>query len=263
LDVGTTAIKAAVFDEAFDVVSHGRAATPWRGSELDPDELLRAAIEAAAAALDGRTVAGIGVASMAETGVLADDDLRPVVPSIGWWDTRGEEEAERLAAELPHFSARTGLPATSMCTLAKYAWMRRHWPDAARGTRWLSVAEWIVVGLGGEARAEASLASRTGFYDLHTGRAWEPAMRWANAPPTLAPPHAPAGTPLGHVGERGHGEAGGETPRDGAAAPRGGVTTNRGPTGAPRRGARRRRRRGARGRRARPRGGGGRGGRGG
>ena len=32
---------------------------------------------------------------MAETGVLADDALRPVVPSIAWYDTRGEEEAER------------------------------------------------------------------------------------------------------------------------------------------------------------------------
>ena len=63
-----------------------------------------------------------------------------------------------------------------MCTLAKYAWMRRNWPDAARGTRWFNVAEWIVLGLGGEPRPEASLASRTGFYDLHTGRAWAPAM---------------------------------------------------------------------------------------
>ena len=76
-------------------------------------------------------------------------------------------------------------------------------------TRWLNVAEWIVLGLGGEARPEASLASRTGFYDLHTGRAWAPAMRgrtrrraraaarpararrtWADAPAS--------GTPHGH-----------------------------------------------------------------
>jgi sugar (pentulose or hexulose) kinase len=86
-----------------------------------------------------------------------------------------------------------------MCTLAKYAWMRRNWPDAARGTRWFNVAEWIVLGLGGEVRPEASLASRTGFYDLHTGRAWEPALRWADAPLSLAPPHVPAGTPLGRA----------------------------------------------------------------
>jgi sugar (pentulose or hexulose) kinase len=203
LDVGTTAVKAAVVDEAGRELSHGRAKTPWRqvptGAELDPDELLAAALEAARAALDGREVIGIGVASMAETGVLADDALRPVVPSIAWYDTRGAEEAERIAAELPEFAERTGQPPSAMCTLAKYAWMRRHWPDAERGTRWLNVAEWIVLGLGGEPGAEASLASRTGFYDLHTGTAWPPAMAWADAPATLAPPHAPAGTPLGRV----------------------------------------------------------------
>ena len=174
----------------------GRAATPWQGTEIDPDALLAAALEAAAEALGGRRVAGIGVASMAETGVLTDDDLRPVVPSIGWWDERGAEEAERIAAELPDFAERTGQPPSAMCTLAKYAWMRAHWPDAARGTRWFNVAEWIVLGLGGDPRPEASLSSRTGFYDLHTGRAWAPAMQWADAPASLAPPHAPAGTPL-------------------------------------------------------------------
>jgi sugar (pentulose or hexulose) kinase len=203
LDVGTTAIKAAVVDEAGRELSHGRAQTPWRqvatGAELDPDELLAAALDAARAALDGHAVIGIGVASMAETGVLADDALRPVVPSIAWYDTRGGEEAARIATELPEFAERTGQPPSAMCTLAKYAWMRRHWPQAERGTRWLNVAEWIVLGLGGTPGAEASLASRTGFYDLHTGTAWGPAMAWADAPETLAPPHAPAGTPLGRV----------------------------------------------------------------
>jgi len=199
LDVGTTAIKAAVVDAAGHELAHGRAPTPWRGTELDPGELLAATITAAEAALDGRRVVGVGVTGMAETGVLTDDELRPVVPSIAWHDPRGEQEAQRLAAELPDFAQRTGQPPSAMCTLAKYAWMRRQWPDAARGTRWFNVAEWIVLGLGGAPRPEASLASRTGFYDLHTGRAWAPAMRWAQAPATLAPPHVPAGTPLGRV----------------------------------------------------------------
>ena len=141
-----------------DALAAGR-----HGAELDPDELLAAALEAARAALRRPTRSiGIGVASMAETGVLTDDALRPVVPSIAWYDTRGAEEAERIAAELPEFAERTGQPPSAMCTLAKYAWMRRHWPDAERGTRWLNVAEWIVLGLGGEPGAGglAGLAHR-------------------------------------------------------------------------------------------------------
>jgi sugar (pentulose or hexulose) kinase len=204
LDAGTTAVKAAVFDTSGRELAHGRAPTPWRtvptGAELDPDELLHAALAAARQAVavaGGGRVAAIGVASMAETGVLLDGDGRPAVPSIAWHDTRGEAEAERLARDLPGFPARAGLPVSTMCTLVKYRWMRDHWPDTARGARWLNVAEWIVQGLGGDATAELSLASRTGFYDLHERRPWDDALAWADAPPGLAPEAVPAGTPMG------------------------------------------------------------------
>jgi len=206
LDVGTTAVKAAALDASGREIAQGRAPTPWRtvptGAELDPGELLIAAAaaarEAVAAAGAGR-VAGIGVASMAETGVLLDSGGRPVVPSIAWHDSRGEAEAQRLAADLgaEAFAARVGLPATPLCTLAKYRWMRDHQPESERGVRWLNVAEWIVVGFGGEPAAELSLASRTGFYDLHARRPWDDALAWADAPAGLMPEAVPAGTPMG------------------------------------------------------------------
>ena len=202
LDVGTSAVKAAAFDTDLRELAQGRAPTPWRtvpsGAELDPDDLLAAAAAAAREAVEaagGGQVTGIGVASMAETGVLVDGLGRPAVPSIAWHDTRGDPE--RLARDLPRFPARTGLPASALCTLVKYRWMRDHWPETARGVRWLNVAEWIVRGFGGEPAPELSLASRTGFYDLHARRAWDDALAWADAPAGLAPEPVPAGTPMG------------------------------------------------------------------
>jgi sugar (pentulose or hexulose) kinase len=206
LDVGTTAVKAAAFDEGGRELSQGRAATPWRavptGAEVDPGELMAAAVAAAreaVAAAGGEPVAGVGIASMAETGVLVDGAGRPVVPSIAWHDTRGDAEAERIAADLPGFSPRVGLPPSALCTLAKYRWMRDHRPESARGVRWHNVAEWIVLGLGGEPAAELSLASRTGFYDLHAQRPWDEALAWADAPASLMPEAVSAGTPMGTV----------------------------------------------------------------
>jgi sugar (pentulose or hexulose) kinase len=206
LDVGTTAVKAAAFDHEIREVAQGRALTPWRavptGAELDPSDLLLAAVAAAreaVAAAGGGHVAGIGVASMAETGVLLDGANRPVVPAIAWHDSRGSAEAERLARDLGDFSARVGLPPTELCTLAKYRWMRDHVPESADGVRWLNVAEWIVLGLGGEPAAERSLASRTGFYDLHAQRPWDEALAWADAPAGLVADAVPAGTPMGRA----------------------------------------------------------------
>jgi sugar (pentulose or hexulose) kinase len=208
LDVGTSAVKAAVIDLQGREVAHATSPTPWRpvdtGAELDPGALLRVTLEAADRALacvpDGG-VAGVGVASMAETGALLDANGRPAVPAIAWHDTRGGDEARRLAAELGSdaFAQRTGLPPSALCTLAKYRWMRDHWPDAARGVRWLNIAEWVARALGGDEGAESSLASRTGFYDLHARAPWDAALAWAGAPAGLAPAHAPAGTPLGRV----------------------------------------------------------------
>ena len=209
LDVGTSAIKAAVFDAEGRDVAHSREPTPWRtvdtGAELDPNTLLGSAISAARTALAGTgsaPVAAVGVASMGETGVLLDRAGTPVVPSIAWHDGRGTAEAADLAARLGEdaFGARVGLPATAACTLAKYRWMRGNWPAAHRGVRWLSVAEWIVLGLGGDPAAELSLASRTGFYDLHARRPWGEALAWAGAPPGLAGDPVVAGTPMGRAG---------------------------------------------------------------
>jgi sugar (pentulose or hexulose) kinase len=124
------------------------------------------------------------------------------VPSIAWHDTRGDAEARDLAAELGEadFAARVGLPPSAVCTLAKYRWMRNHWEAAERGVRWLNVAEWVVLGLGGEPAAELSLASRTGFYDLHARRPWADVLDWAGAPPGLMPEAVAAGTPMGTTG---------------------------------------------------------------
>jgi sugar (pentulose or hexulose) kinase len=206
LDVGTTAVKAAVLDGDGREVAVGRAPMPWRtvptGAEIDADALLAAAVAAAAEALDAspsNRVAGVGVAGMAETGVLVDATGRPVVPAIAWHDSRGEAEAERMAADLgaEAFAARVGLPCSNLCTLAKYRWMRDHLPEAARGVRWFNVGEWIVRGLGGDPSAELSLASRTGFYDLQARRPWDDALAWADAPAGLMPEAVPAGTPMG------------------------------------------------------------------
>jgi sugar (pentulose or hexulose) kinase len=208
LDVGTSSCKAAVVSEAGEELAHGRAWTPWRevptGAEIDPVALLGSVLEAAREALSEAgepRVAAIGVASLAETGVLLDGRGEPVVPSIAWHDSRGDEEAASLARELGDFSERTGLSPRPLCGLVKYRWLRDHVEEAARGVRWLSVGEWIVHRLGGGQVAELSLASRTGWLDVHARGWWDEALAWAGAPRGLLPEPAAAGTPAGTAGD--------------------------------------------------------------
>jgi sugar (pentulose or hexulose) kinase len=208
LDLGTTYAKAAVVTPDGRERAHGRAPTPWRrvptGAEMDPRDLVRAAVAAAREAL-GRAppgrVAGVGVCSMAETGALLDATGEPAGPMIAWHDTRGGPEAEEIGAAIgeERFSERTGLPLSRLCTLSKYRWMRANVPAAVRGARWLNVAEWMVRAFGGEDVAEPSLSSRTGFLDLDRGEWWEEGLELAEAPAGFLPHPRDAGEPAGRL----------------------------------------------------------------
>lgn len=207
IDVGTTSCKAAVVDAGGRELSCGRAATPWQavptGAELDPDALMAAVEGAAAAALaagEGPVLA-VGVTGMAETGALLGADGRATAPLIAWHDSRGREEAERFDAELGRdvFSARTGLAWSEMPSLFKLAWLRRHRPKTDLATTWLNVGELVIHRLGGEPRAELSLASRTGWLVQQRRAWWDDALRWAGVTSGLLPEPVQAGAPVGRV----------------------------------------------------------------
>jgi sugar (pentulose or hexulose) kinase len=206
LDLGTTSCKAAVVTHGGREVAHGRARVPWErvptGAEIAPERLVEAALAAAREALDAapdEPIGALGVASFAETGVLLDARGEPVAPAIAWHDSRGADQAERLIADLgdEHFSERTGLAPRPLCSLVKYRWLRDEHEPAARGARWLNGAEWVVHRLGGERVSELSLASRTGWLDVHARAWWDEALAWSGAPRELLGEPVPATTPAG------------------------------------------------------------------
>ena len=208
IDVGTTYCKAAVVDGDGAPRAHGRVLTPWRrvptGAEVDPERLVQAAVSAARRTLErlpAARIEAVGVTSMAETGALLDADGGPVAPAIAWHDERGAKEADALESDLgsERFTEATGLPASPLCTLSKYRWLRAHHDGSESGVRWLNVAEWIVRSLGGDEVGDLSLGSRTGMLELDRRAPWAEALEWADAPAGLLPSPAPSGTPAGRV----------------------------------------------------------------
>lgn len=217
LDVGTTSSKAVVYGLDGAPLALGRAATPWhtvRGpatsassataTELNAYELLDAARTALSDALagvpDGHVV-GVGVTSMAESGVLLDPRGEPIAPVIAWHDTRDAVQVTRLGEEIGAevFSSRTGLPFRSQWSLTKHRWQLENGHAAASAVRRLNIAEWIVRGLGGEEASDASLASRTGWLDLVSRSWWSESLDWSGASEALLPPLVTSGTALGRV----------------------------------------------------------------
>jgi sugar (pentulose or hexulose) kinase len=204
VDVGTTRVKAVAVDVRGVVRGEAAEPTPWRRdgghAEVEPAALVRHArrVAAKAAGTRGGAVLGIGVTGMAETGVLVDGRDRPLAPAIAWHDPRGD--VATIARELGTgpFQATTGLPLTTLPTLAKLLWLRRSHPETGRAVRFYSVAEWVVRRLGGAPVTELSLASRTGLLDIGRARPWDAALDLLDGP-RLLDDAVVAGTPAGRV----------------------------------------------------------------
>jgi sugar (pentulose or hexulose) kinase len=211
IDIGTSRVKALVFDLDGRELSDGHVETPWRitssGAEAEPDELYKAVLDAVRLALRATpegTVAGVGVTGMAEAVALLGKRGEAVAPTIAWFDERGEEERTELERDVgdARFAALTGLPVSRLATIVKLRWMLRHFPDAPSARCMLSVPEYIAYRLGGERAAEPSLASRTGLFDVNSESWSAELLEWVGLPDDVFPDAVAAGSVLGRVVDR-------------------------------------------------------------
>lgn len=180
VDLGTSALKAALIDGEGRVLAHTRQAypthTPHPGwSEQNPQDWLAAY----ARALDElRTHAGFSrIAACVTTGqmsaaLLVDDDNTPLTPCLIWSDQRAAKEAERTEAALGkerHLKL-TGNPSSATYTGPKLAWLfARDKGLAHKASAFLQPKDWLAAQLTGQRASDPSDASCTGLFDLANG----------------------------------------------------------------------------------------------
>lgn len=208
LDVGTTSVKALLLTADGDEVAVGRVPTRWdstsHGVETSEKWIVDAARDALLKALrqaPGDRVIALGIASMAEAGVLVNRNDAALTPVIAWHDHRDEQQLDDLVAEIggDTFSSRTGLPLWTQWSLTKHRWMRDNMPAAQQAVRRYNIAEWVARQFGANPVTELSLASRTGWLDLASRRPWSESMAWSGAPESLLNELVTAGTPIGRA----------------------------------------------------------------
>jgi sugar (pentulose or hexulose) kinase len=209
VDVGSTMIKAGVVGVDGEELGHASVPTGWRpvptGGDVSPADLLQSVrsvlAEMLVSAPPGPIVA-IGATSMAETAILLDGGGEPIGPAIAWYDRRAAADYDQMGLDLSleEIGHQTGLTPLQIPTIANLRWLMRVHPELRRAQQVLSVAEWVVYGLGGSIGAELSLASRTGALSVTDRRWWEDSLRWAGLGPTIFPELRPAGASWGRIG---------------------------------------------------------------
>jgi xylulokinase len=211
LDVGTTSVKAVVYQTDGIAVAASSLSTPTHVPRpgwafYRPDELWETVVAAIRGALadvpNPEQIASVAVASVGESGVLLDATGAATTDSIAWFDSRTRPQAKWLAERIGKDAlfARSGLSLQPIFSLNKLLWHREHEPDAwARSVRWLMLADFIAYRLCGETATDLSLASRTLMLDLHWKRWDEETLAQAGIDQGLLAPLVPAGTPLGQI----------------------------------------------------------------
>ncbi|MDJ1159165.1 xylulokinase [Chelatococcus sp. SYSU_G07232] len=174
LDIGTSAVKAVLVDEAQAVLAE--AAEPlaterprplW--SEQHPDAWWRAVatvLDRLAALAPLAEVAAIGLSGQMHGAVLLGADLKPLRPAILWNDGRAFAEAAALNADHPGLAAIVGVPAMAGFTAPKLAWLARHEPPVRAGLKVaLSPKDYLRLVLTGELATDLSDAAGTWWLD--------------------------------------------------------------------------------------------------
>src|SRR5215216_3365620 len=208
IDIGTTHCKAGLF--AMDGTALKIATRPMvtqRGSSgeayFDPEALWKTAstvIREVTASPD--PIAAIGIASMAETGLLLDRRTgRARSFFVPWFDTAAQPEADLIRRQSDPLERylKTGLRASFKCSLAKVLWLRARDESLLEDAIWLSAADYIAYRLTGKFGTDCSLAGYTFAFRVDQ-RAWDTDwLREWRLNPDLFPPANPSGTPVGGV----------------------------------------------------------------
>lgn len=183
IDIGTSAVKAVLVDDAGRVVGESR--TPltvsrprplW--SEQDPADWW-SAVNTAVAELDPgprRRVRAVGLSGQMHGAVVLDKARQALRPAILWNDGRCAAECQELMEREPRAHALIGNPILPGFTAPKLAWVRKHEPGVWRDLDLVLLPkDYVRLRMTGEAVSDLSDASGTLWVDVGA-RAWSPEM---------------------------------------------------------------------------------------
>ena len=176
IDVGTTAVKAILFDADGNPLETYAAPYP---TERMPDgrveqdcadwiHHIEQALQRFAAAYDLTDLRAIGLTSQVNTHVFVGADGEALAPAIVWQDGRCRDEAVELDRQIdPDDSMRWWggpRPVDASHCLSRALWMQRHHPDIWEKTRWVMLPkDYCILKLTGETVGDA--ISHNGILD--------------------------------------------------------------------------------------------------
>jgi len=208
IDLGTSALKAVIYDSDFRAISKGYAETKtyhpkptW--AEQDPDEWWKSTVDAIKKTLEesnisSEEIAGIGTCGQCHGPTLVDEACRPLHNCLIWPDLRSIEHAERIReGGIEEMGIGLLVP---YYTAAKLYWLRENEPEAFDNAyKFLLPKDFIRTKLTDRFVTDFRDAGATQMFDFET-MAWsEELLDLTGIPKSLLPEIYPSHEIVGKV----------------------------------------------------------------
>ncbi|MGL4944354.1 MAG: FGGY-family carbohydrate kinase [Thermoguttaceae bacterium] len=183
IDLGSTSIKAIVYDVRGNVVARGtRPMQRFHPSIDHPEwtvwdpqvlwaETAAACREAVTQLADPQKICGVATTGMGMDGLPMSEDDKPLYPLISWYDTRTQPQYEWW---LKHITSEKtysigGNPVWAINSALRMLWMRDNEPAIfAQTKKWLLIEDYLNERLTGVYATDFSMASCTMLFDQRT-----------------------------------------------------------------------------------------------
>ena len=203
IDVGTTSVKTAVFDQSLNMISSSNIdyTVESHGDTVELDgekywEIVKKEIEDLEV-----PVSALAIDTQCETLILTDESGTPVRKAIVWLDNRATKEAEIIEA---HFGRKkvyevTGQPEiTATWPACKLLWVKRNEPEIWSKTKKVFLLEdYLLYKLTGKFVTEKTLQSSTIYFDINKACWWDEMLSFIGVEPTMLPELCDSGVVVG------------------------------------------------------------------
>lgn len=194
IDLGSTSIKAGVFDAKLRQISAGEAPLKYRmgvGSRIEFDvNVAEQAVKRAIQQTKPRNIQSVSITSQAQTFTVVDGQGQAKRPFVSWQDSRAMAAYESLRRSLKSFSEHTSfgelLPVLQVCQI-------KHSPLRA-GEMALSLPSYFIRQWTGEDVTDDNISAMSGLYSLKLGDWWPAALSACQLKREQLPRVAPIGS---------------------------------------------------------------------
>ena len=213
IDLGSTSIKAVVYDENGNLKASG--STPTQASHLDkehpewvfwdPDIIWQSVSQSVASALselDGDNIAAVAVTGWGMDGLSIDKAGEPLYPFISWHCTRTEPQRERFEKMVgpEQIFQVSGTQMLTIHSAYRMMWIMDTYPEILpKAETWLPIEDFINYKLCGARGTDHSMASCTALFDQKKRKWSEELIELAGVPRHIFPEVRDSGTKIGLV----------------------------------------------------------------